>query len=401
MAKLTDVQRKKLPPELQLILERFHHEPRLLMQMKHMLSGASQKVAQHALNHKTFCDRFLIPNALANELLKLYGISEKEMKHHMEKIGFAINQMYTHQYYQTLCLSYLVGLEFDDHNITKLSMFLIAIRIWNGRKMKAFPRFCDPDVAKYVTNYELQGNHTYLKGGSLPFEFLDRYNVPAMEKAYHDSISNNLDSFTEGLRKLIEAEYNKIVQLFRSMKDAYYRVHKEGKKEVYTNKFGQNYTDGDMVETKESFSGNIERLVDKIEKNAMLKRNVLMKPESVNLIKSKFNVSTEGIKKWNNWIEDEDNSEELRYFYELLFTVIRPNNEGDVCKIDVPQLAKKITSARREPNLLKAKEILEHMMQSVLGPKYKTLGGPSLAWIKLASSYALIIHMKIMLCKTI
>jgi len=404
MAKLTDKQRDKLIPELKLILERFHHDPQLLAKLKRQLSMAGQKVAQHSINHESFCDRFLIPNQLPSELIKLYGVSEKEMKHFMQKIGFvSFNRMYAQAYYQAFAISYLIGLEFDDINIRKLSIFMTVIKVWNGRKMRIFKRYCDPEIAKYVVNYELQGNHTYLKGGRNNFEFIDRYNVPAFEKTYGapNKIADNLDSFTEGLRKIVEMEHSKIIQLFRSMGKAYYKVYREGKKEVTNDKYGQTYEDGDMVEQKETFSGVVERLVDKIEKNSMLKRNVVMRPEAQEVMKAKSNISSKGIQQLNDWIENEDNSEEVRYFFELLFSTLKPKNESDLCQVDVHVLVTKVTSSKKDPNMVKAKEILDHMLISVLGDKFKSLGSQRIAQLKMIAGYAMIIHMKLMLCKTL
>ena len=401
MARLTPQQKSKLPQELQLVLKRFEHDPRLLNKLKHLLSGAAQKVAQHAINHETFCDYFIIPRAITGELLKLYGMTEKEMQAAMAKIHFVINRMYTSPYYQSLSIAYLIGLNFDDQNIRRLSLLLIAILIWNGRKKKSFPSFCDPDVARYVLDYELQGNHTLKRAGGTAFGFLDSFNVPAVDNVYKDSIANNLDHKSEGLIKLVVAEYNRIKQLFDSMKKAYYRIQKEGKKSVITSKYGQQYGEGDMVEQKESFSGNVERLVDKIEKNSMLNRNVIMRPEGQKALKTRLNISTAAIKKISDWIEAEDNQDEVRYFFELFFTVLKPQNETDICKYDMEVLGKRVSGEKKDPNLLKAKEILNHAVASILGPSYKSLGEQSKSRTRLMVAYSFMTYMKLILCKKV
>lgn len=399
MARLTDFQRKKLPPELRVVLERFHHEPQLLMKLKQYLSLAAQKIVQHSITHTTFCDAFQTPQKLPNELLKLYGLTSKELKIALRKVGFdERHHMYNNTYYQAFVTSFLIGLEFDDENIRKLSILMIAVRIWNGRKHKAFPTHCDPDIARYVMNYVLQGNHTYKKAGSA-FDYIDSFNIPHIDSKYKDSIANNLDHDKEGLRKLIETEWVRFVQLFKSMRNHYYDTHKAGKKEVISDKYGRQYGDGDMIETKESFSGNIERLVDKIEKNAMLKRNVLMRPESMKIFKDKFNISQEGISKINTWIEDDDNKDELKYFFELVFTTLKPKTESDVCQYDIPALAYKVTSSKKDPNLIKAKEVIDHVLVEILGDKYKTLGTQSIYRLKPVVAYAFMIYAKLMLCK--
>jgi hypothetical protein len=399
MAKLTDIQRKKLPPELRVILQRFHHEPQLLMRLKQYLSLAAQKIAQHSINHDTFCDFFQAPQKLPNELLKLYGLTGKELKNSLRKVGFdERNRMYDSTYYQTFVIAYLIGLEFDDENIRKMALLMISILIWNGRKYKSFPSHCDPDIARYVLNYVLQGNHTLKKAGSA-FEYIDQYSIPQIDKKYAPTIANNLNNDREGLRKLIETIWSRYEQLFRSMRNAYYKTHKEGKKEIISDKYSQQYGNGDMIESKESFSGTIERLVDKIEKNSMLKKNSLLKPEAQKIFKDKFNVSSAGIKKISDWIEDEDNQDEVRYFFELVFTTLKPRNETDICKFDVESLAPKVTSAKKDPDLLKAKEILNHALSDILSNQYKSFGEQSKYRYRLIMSYALIIYAKSMLCK--
>jgi hypothetical protein len=401
MTGLSDKQKSKLPDAIQTILERFHHNPQLLMELKRTIIQAAQKIQQQSLNHETFCDTFQSPKTLHNELLRIYGISERELKQAMRKIGFVeVNRMYNDIYYQTLTIAYLVGLEFNDQNLRRMALLLIDIKIWNGRKLRAFPTFCDPDVARYVLNYVLKGNHTLKKIGSV-FEYLDRYSIPAVDDKYSKTIPDNLDSYTEGLRKLIETNWSRFSQLFNSIKNAYYKTQKEGKKEIISGTYKNQYGNGEMVEAHEGFSGNIERLVDKIQKNAMMQKQTLINRDAKQLFKDRFNVSDTSIKKINDWFIDDDNQEELKYFYELIFTALKTKNESDICHYEIPVLAAKITGAKKDQELLKAKEIIDHVLLSLLGTRYKTLGVQSLYRMRGLVSYAFMIHAKILLCKKI
>jgi hypothetical protein len=93
---------------------------------------------------------------LPEELLKLYGVPEREFKQAMQKLGFdARHRQYNDIYYQALPIAYLIGIDKDDPLVRKAVWFLMAIRIWNGRNMQRFPKNCDPDIARYVMNYEL------------------------------------------------------------------------------------------------------------------------------------------------------------------------------------------------------------------------------------------------------
>jgi hypothetical protein len=400
MAGLTQQQKAKLPPELRVVLARFHQDPQLLVHLKQILTFTMQKVAQHAINHETFCDAFWIPDKLPNELLKLYGMTTREMQDAMAKIGFHLNRMYLDPYYQALCIAYLIGLEFDDDSIRKLAIFLIDIKIWNGRKYRAFRTYCDSDTARYVLNYVISGRHSLKKipNGSA-FTYLDSYSVPAIDKTYKDRIANNLDHPTKGLRVLIETNYGRIVQLFRSLREAYYKTMKEGKKEIISGTYKNQYGEGDMVETRESFTGNIERLVDKIEKNAMLRKNILLQPQVKSILKKTFNVSDSGIKKINDWLEEEDNQNEVKYFFELLFTTLKPKNESDICKYDVTSLGNKITSSKKDQNLIKAKTIIDHILKEILGDKFETLGYQNKSYLRRMVAQSLVAYGKVLLCK--
>lgn len=397
---MTDLQKSKLPEELQVLLERFHHDPILLAKVRNAMRIASQQVAQKSISHETFCDTFQPPYKLPNVLLGYFGMSEKEMKAALAKVGFANHRQYTSEYYQTFCLVYLIGLEFNDENLRKMALLMIDIRLWNGRKMKFFPKYCDPDTARYVMNYVLKGNHTLKRVGSA-FKYLDEYSIPAVDKTYHNSIANNLDSFTEGLRKLIETNHSRFRQLFFSIQKAYYKTYAEGKKEIISGTYKNQYGEGDMVEQRESFSGTVERLVDKIQKNAMLKRNILMHHEAKKVFHDKFMLSDANIRKFNDWLEDEDNHEEIKYFFELVFTSFKPRDESDICKYDVEVLALRVSGAKKDPELIKAKEVLDHMIMGILGNKYKTLTTTSLYRTKLVAAYAMMVYAKMLLCKKV
>jgi hypothetical protein len=251
-------------------------------------------------------------------------------------------------------------------------------------------------------SYELRGNHTLKKHGPTPFKFINEFIVPNLEEKYIKTIPDNLDSPTEGLRKIIDTLFSRFSQIFQSVSDAYYRSHKSGKKEIISSQYQNQYADGEMVQARESFTGNVERLVDKILKNALLKRNVILSPQSKEALKTKYKLSDAQIKKINDWVMDEDNHEELKYFYELVFTNMKVRNESDICQFELPILAAKITGAKKDPELLKAKEIIDHVLISLVGDsKFKTMGIQSLYRARAIIAMSLMINAKIQLCKKI
>ncbi len=399
MGKLTAAQKKKAPQSVQTILQRFDHDPKLYMQLKKTLIEAASKVRRESLNHDTLCDPFITPKTLPHELLKLYGISERELKQSLVKVGFDINDMYKNIYYQTLAVSYLIGLDKEDEALRKSSLLMIDTMLWNGRKMKVIP-FCDPDIMRYAMNYEVKNNHTIKKAGGGIFEYLDKHSIPQVDAKYSKTIPDNLDSKTEGLRKLIETNWSRLVQALRSIKDAYYRTHKLGKKEIISGQYQNQYEAGEMVEARETFSGTLDRIVDKIQKNAILKRNVILRPEVKKVYKDKWNIGESTVKKINDWIMDEDNAEELKYFYELTFTGLKPKTEADICQYSVTALADRVTGSRKNKELIKAKEVLKHSLQDILGDKYKNLGAQNEYRLIQIMSFSFMANAKIQLCKS-
>jgi len=397
---LTKEQKSKLPQELQQVIERFHHDPILLSKLKNVMRIATQHIAQKAMQQSTFCDTFQPPNKLPERLLEYFGLSEREMKAAMAKIGFILHSQYLSTYYQTFCIVYLIGLEFNDPALRKMAILMIDIRLWNGFKKTFWPKYCDPDIARYVINYMIKNHHTFKKPGT-PFKFLDEFSIPAVDQKYSQSIPNHLDHEREGLRKLIEANKSRLRQVIDSLREHYYKAAAEGKKEIISGMYTNQYQEGDLVEKRESFSSTIERLVDKIQKNAMMKRNILLQPATKALFQEKFKLSENSLRLFEKWLEDDDNQEEIKYFFELIFTSFKPKDESDVCQFDVEVLANRITGAKKDKELLKAKEILDHMVMSIVGPKYNTMASSSIARAKNIAAFAIIAYAKVLLCKKI
>ncbi len=369
------------------------------MQLKNKMAQEFHSIHQHSMSQDTLCDKFKTPHGISKELLVMFGMNERELKQSMEKIGFVKqHRMYNNIYYQTLAVVYLIGLDKDDELIRKASILLMEIQIWNGRWIRRFPQYCDPDIMRYVINYSLKGNHTLKKSGTA-YNYLANFSAPAIDLKYSKTIPSNLDSHTEGLRKLVDTAYSRIAQIFTSVAEHYYRLYKSGTKEIISGQYQNQYGEGDMVEARESFSGNIERIIDKMQKNAMLKRNILTAPASKKILKDKWNMGDAAIKKMNDWFEDDDNEEEIKYFFELVFTKLKPQNETDVCKFEVNKLSELVTGARKDPQLLKAKEILEHMIMAIAGDNYNRVGIQSKYKMRNFASYGFMIYAKTLLCK--
>ena len=358
--------KKDLSPKIQAILEKFKHDKVAYSTLKDgYLRLATHKILQDSIKHQTFCDYFTIPKKLSGLLLKLYDVSENELRHEMQQFHLKDHQVYTDSYYLTLLLAYLIGLDNNDEELRQYALALIAIKIWNYYKLTYFPKVCNPEIAQYVINHEIQANSTFKKFGS-PFAYILKYSIPMLELKYPQVISKNPTQEYDGLKRIITTIRSRYNQLLKHISKAYYKAYSEGKREGSSAMYDKQHEDGvNVVEKNEHFSSIIERISDKIIKIATLKKKVLEKEPARSFLYKKFFISAGIIQKIDDFLDNEENHEDLQYFIELLLTGYRVKTEEEICRMDVDVIANKINSAKKEEYYLKAKELVSGIANSV------------------------------------
>jgi hypothetical protein len=392
--------RKDISKRIIAILDKFKDDKLAYTQLKHYLQLGTHKLMQDSMKHDSFCDYFLYPKKLPTLLLKLYGVNERELKEEMKQFHLKDYSVYDDIYYLTLMLAYLIGLDQDDSELRQYSLTLISVRIWNYYKMRFFPKTCNPEIARYVITYELQGNHTFKKHGT-PFGYILKLSVPALEAKYPQEIAKNPMEQYSGLKRIITTLRSRYNQLLKGIAEAYYNAHKEGKKEsvgsIHQESFDKN---SDMVERQEHFSGIIERVTDKVQKNAVLKSKVLSKNPAKDFLFKKFYISNSVIDSIDTWLDDEENDEDLKYFIELVIAGAKPKKEEELCSLNIEVLANKISSSRKDENFQKAKELVAGITKTIFDKRGELSTQLDYRYRKIVM-VSLLTYIKLLLCKSL
>ncbi len=390
--------RKDISPRMIAILDKFKTDKVAMATLKHYLQIATHKLMQDSMKHDSFCDYFLYPKKIPTLLLKVFGVNERELKEEMKQFHLKDYSVYDDIYYLTLMLAYLIGLDQDDEELRQYALTLISVRIWNYYKMRFFPKVCNPDIARYVINYELQGNHTFKKHGT-PFGYILKLSVPALEAKYPAEIAADPMHMYAGLKRIISTLRSRYNQLLKGIAEAYYRSYAQGKKESVGALQKESFDSGsDMVERNEHFSGIVERVADKVSKNAVLKTKVLSKNPAKDFLYKKFFISNTVIDKIDAWLDDEENEEDLKYFIELVVAGVKPKAEEEVCSLNIEVLANRISSARKDENFQKAKELVAGITKAIFEKSGSLSTQLDYRYRKIVM-VSLITYIKILLCK--
>jgi hypothetical protein len=159
-----------------------------------------------------YCFKFMLP---ISSVLKLYALLKLDQK----KVGEAFQSdwkfpsnatMYNDSYYHILLLLVYYGLKQKNRLLVEHALFIILMKLWNGRKAK-FIKFCDKRVMNYVVTHMVNNKHLVTKYDS-PMILLKEYFVPTLLAKYQDNIIRD----PYWLRQLFMQAWGRIEQMFRS-----------------------------------------------------------------------------------------------------------------------------------------------------------------------------------------
>ena len=393
----------ELPPKLKAIVKRAVEDEEYYIKIKMIIETAISRLIKYARDHQTFCNYFNLSVEPQKYLLKVFGISEHELKQEMAKINFDLrNRQISDTYYETLSLVYLIGLVKDDQMLRIPVLILISARLWNGMIKKFFPLGCDPDIAKYVQQYMIQNNSDYKKYGS-PFAFIVNYLSKRIDQTFADYVRQNAADPKTGLIKIIKSIQPSLQSLFQgTLSKHYYIAYEQGLKETSVSIHGNAYDNGgDMIETRETFKNLVEQMIDKFEKNMILANNVLLSEDSKQLMKRKFALSENALRKINEWFEDEYNLDDLKMLTEYLIQGLHPKSEEDFCNYSVDVLAKQIGNSKKNTYFVKIKEYRKLIAKAIFGNDIEKANTQTYYRILNIINYAIIIYIKKLLCKRV
>jgi hypothetical protein len=205
-------------------------------------------------------------------------------------------------------------------------------------------------------NYELQGNHSFKSAGT-PLNYIMKITLPALENNYPKEIAGDPTHHYAGLKRVITTIRSRYNQLFKNLATNYYKAVESGKSESVHELHSTSYENsGEMVEKKEHFNNIIERLSDKIIKNGLLKSKVIEKSPIKDMLYKKFFLSNQVIQKIDQYLDDDNNKEDLKYYIELLLNGLKLRSEEELCGMNMEVLANRITSSRKDEYFDKLKK---------------------------------------------
>jgi hypothetical protein len=215
-------------------------------------------------------------------------------------------------------------------------------------------------------NYELQGNHSFKSAGS-PLNYIMKVTLPALENNYPKEIANDPTHHYAGLKRVITTIRSRYNQLFKNLATNYYKAVESGKSESVHELHSTSYENsGEMIEKKEHFNNIIERLSDKIIKNGLLKTRVIEKSPIKDMLYKKFFLGNQVIQKIDQYLDDDNNKEDLKYYIELLLNGLKLRNEEELCGMNMEVLANRITSSRKDEYFDKLKKFNTSIAINVL-----------------------------------
>ena len=403
ITKETETKIDDMPPKLKAIVKRALEDEEYYIKIKKIIETAISRLIKYARDHQSFCDYFNLSVEPHKLLLKVFGISESELKQEMAKINFDLrHRQLSDVYYETLLLVYLIGLLKNDKILRISALILIIARMWNGMVKKFFPKGCDPDIARYVQHYLIKNNSDYKKLGS-PFAYIFNYMADRIDKTYSIYVMQNAADPKNGLRKILTSIQPSLQSLFQgTLSKHYYYAYEHGLKETSVSTHGSAYdSGGDMIETRETFKNLVEQMIDKLDKNIILANNVLLSTDVKSALKAKFALSDNAIMKLNQWFDDESNHEDIKMLTEYLIQGLHPNSEEEFCRYSIDTLANQIGNAKKNTYFLKIKEYRKLIAKAIFGPNIENMNYQTYARILNIVNYAIIAYIKKLLCKKV
>ncbi len=158
-----------------------------------------------------YCLKFPLPASAVMGLFKILNLDKVDVEKEFRKSWLypsANTRMYSDPYYHILLLLAYYGLKHKREIIVNHAMFLIFIKIWNGRKSE-FLNYCDVRVMKYVITHMLSQKHKFAVYDS-PLSLISNYFVPTLIKKYGPEVMKD----EKKLKILFSQSWSRVRQMF-------------------------------------------------------------------------------------------------------------------------------------------------------------------------------------------
>ncbi len=363
---------QKLPEVIEFVSDKILNDKALYDEIKKFLMDHIKKINNDSMHHSSFCSALKKPNNIVKTLLKIFDVSDKQCLSAFAEIGFhPESRMYGSLYYQTLILVYYIGLRAGDDLLRIVSLTLLYVKIFNGRQYRYMPNGCQEDIAQYLIQSKFRASHTFKKYPS-PFVSIHQYWAPSLDQKYHAQVLKDPANPTKGLMVILMQAWGRMDQTFMGIQKHYYAAHYSGKK------FGisANAIDGKGQETDGTELNKITSTVDKLQKN-MLSNRVKLSPKDILYLKKTYSVSDKFLDDAIEFLDDEQNEDDIQNIYELLFTITQTDS-SKMCGLNVIESVHKLTSTKgNDKQIVNLKKYVDSMLNLMYKGMMKNIGSSS------------------------
>jgi hypothetical protein len=321
-----------------------------------------------------YCMSFKIPEKEVKQLIDLIGIDVDTLKELFEKeFGFPKNsKMYGNEYYQILILLYYVFKKARLDKYAKLALFLILIRLWNGRKYK-YIKYCNKSVMDYVINQKLS-NRNLAKKYKSPLDLIVKYFIDTIDSKYGAYVLSDYKK----LKLFFNQCFVRIDQLFNNamntgLANLYFKSHESGEalhtaKTVINNQGESELTITDI----ESRSSQINKISELVASNIALSTNIKYPRDLINYINKKTKLSINSIETLSKEIHNPIYKDKLQELIVILLNRIGMYEAEILCSnknlIDI--IDKSLISSKHNKDVEEFKRILKEILDDILKRKF-------------------------------
>jgi len=373
---------------------------------KHLFSIASNVYREtlNKISEQGFCAPFKVPE---KEVLALYDIlsldKNKVKKAFKEAFNWPENAyMYGNPYYHILLLLLLAFRKLNKIKASKIALFLILTRLWNGIKYK-YIKYCNKNVMDYVLTKMISKRHLVSKFRD-PLDLIVNYFVETIYEKYVDEALKDLDK----LRILFNQCWGRLDQLFNSptktgIANLYYKAQETGEalqtsKTVIKKEDEENIT----IAHIENKSTKLLELIENIIANIIMNTNPKYTDDFINFVNAKTKLSKKIIELIAKKIHNPVYKDDLNSILLIMFNKLNIFDENTICSKKLYLIVdRKILSSKHNKDVENfkqhVKELLDKILKEVLN---KTVDDFSLKTPLIrALTYILLYNIQNSICK--
>jgi len=347
-------------------------EQKVFVELTKMISSAYQHAMQQT--ELNYCFKFNLPySGVTKKLYNIIGITPQEtFEAYKKDWGDAAmtNAMHKDSYYHILLSLIYYGLKHKKHQITENALFILLMKIWNGRREKYMP-FCDPKIMAYVIS-NMNKKYILAKYDS-PLFMLKDYFIPTLLKKYTTNILRDPGSI-QGLKRLFEQSWGRIVQLWAQNKQINLQTGKNETVGGILPLYIKAKKDGSALKTT---VGNVE---DQISFMSVNEREIIAHDVAdyistssnkysqtyINSLHRTTNVNQKTIPIIIDGLHDYSLFDSLNDLIILLLSRMNINDKQEICKSDIySKMKKSVISSKNNVAVKKIRRLCNHILNEI------------------------------------